>query len=79
MPRTAGVLFVGTLSMGFRANLQLCFVVHVLVEIIVAPLGGSSSSRDGHFDLVYAFVRNVIDYDKPKMTARVSNFFDTIM
>jgi hypothetical protein len=49
-----------------------------MVELVVAPLRGNSSSRDGHFDLVYEFVRIVVDYDKPKMMARVSNFFDTI-
>lgn len=78
MPRVVGVLFVGTLSMSFRANLQLRFAIHVLVELATATLKGNSSSCDGHFDLVYEFVKNVIDYDKPKMTARVLNFFDTI-
>ncbi len=78
MPRTAGILFVGTLSMSFRANLQLCFAIHVLVELAAAPLKRNSSNHDGHFDLVYEFVRNVVNYDKPKMMARVFKLFDTI-
>jgi hypothetical protein len=78
MLRVASVLFIGTLSTCFRVNLQLYFAIHVLVELAAAPLKGNSSSYDGHFDLVYEFVRNVIDYDKPKMTTRVSKLFDTI-
>jgi hypothetical protein len=61
MPRVVGVSFVGSLSIGFCANLQLCFAIHVLVELAVAPLRTSSNSRDGHFDLVYQFVINAVD------------------
>jgi len=78
MPRAAGVSFGGTLNMGFRVNLQLCFAVHVLVELAVAPLRGSGNSCDGHFDLVYEFVKNVVDYNKHKMMAKVFKNFDTI-
>jgi hypothetical protein len=78
MPRVASVSFVGTLSTSFHAIIQLHFVVHVLVKLAAAPLRINNSSCDGHFDLVYEFVRNVVDYDKPKMMVKVSKFFDTI-
>jgi len=64
--------------MGFCANLQLCFAIHVLVELAATPLRRSGNSRDGHFDLVYEFVRNVVDNDKHKMMAKVFKFFDII-
>jgi hypothetical protein len=49
-----------------------------LVELAAAPLRGSGNSCDGHFDLVYEFVRNVVDYNKHKMMAKVFKKFDTI-
>jgi hypothetical protein len=49
-----------------------------VVKLAAAPLRRNNNSCDGHFDLVYEFVRNVVDYDKPKMMVKVSKFFDTI-
>jgi hypothetical protein len=74
MPRVVGVSFVGTFSMGFCANLWPNSVIHILVKLVAAPLKKNSSRHDGHFDLVYEFVRNVADYVKPRTMARVSKF-----
>ncbi len=40
------------------------------------PWEEAITSHDNGFDLVYEYVKEVIDYDKPKVVARVSNFFD---
>jgi len=71
--------FEGILSMTFCANLWFCFTICVHVKLVTTPLKRSNDNHNSCFDLVYEFVTYVVDYDKLKMTTKVSKIFDTIM